>query len=70
MIILESTFNEYFYLYFRFYWIFCGNVRLAFKNSNAIAERLNDKIQEIKLSGRSYRRFENLEVLYCSFTEA
>jgi transposase len=33
---------------------------LASKKSNAIAERLNGKIQEIKLSGRGYRRFENL----------
>ena len=33
---------------------------LASKRSNAIAERLNGKIQEIKLAGRGYRRFENL----------
>lgn len=33
---------------------------LTSKKSNAIAERLNGKIQEIKLSGRGYRRFENL----------
>jgi transposase len=33
---------------------------LASKKSNAIAERLNGKIQEIKMSGRGYRRFENL----------
>ena len=33
---------------------------LASKKSNAMAERLNGKIQEIKLSGRGYRRFENL----------
>lgn len=27
--------------------------------NNAMAERLNGKIQEIKVSGRGYRRFEN-----------
>jgi transposase len=27
--------------------------------SNAMAERLNGKIQEIKACGRGYRRFEN-----------
>ena len=33
---------------------------LASKKNNAIAERLNGKIQEIKMSGSGYRRFENL----------
>ena len=27
--------------------------------NNAMAERLNGKIQEIKLSGRGYRKFQN-----------
>jgi len=33
---------------------------LCLKNSNALAERINGKIQEIKSSSRGYRTFENL----------
>lgn len=38
----------------------CGVLNaLIYKYNNAMAERLNGKIQEIKLSGRGYRTFKN-----------
>ena len=34
---------------------------LAYSFNNAMAERLNGKIQEIKTSGRGYRSFQNFK---------
>ncbi len=40
---------------------------LCHSQSNALAERMNGKIQEIKTIGRGYRRFENFRVAILFF---
>ncbi len=40
---------------------------LCHPQSNAIAERMNGKIQEIKTIGRGYRKFENFRVAILFF---
>jgi len=35
--------------------------------TNAMAERLNGKIQEIKIAGRGYRKFENFRSVILFF---
>ena len=40
---------------------------MTFNKSNAMAERLNGKIQEIKLSAKGYRTFENFRAAILFF---
>ena len=46
-----------------------GVCNAMLEKSNAMAERLNGKIQEIKTVARGYRTFKTLEAQYCSFME-
>ena len=40
---------------------------MALNKNNAMAERLNGKIQEIKLSAKGYRKFENFRTAILFF---